>query len=296
MSRRPVLEIEGLSLSIDSPQAPPKAVLRGVELVLHEGQTLGLVGESGGGKTMVSKAVLDILPEGARITSGRMRFGGEDLRALSAKQRRGLLGRSMSMILQNPMTALNPVLRIADQMTDILRLHLGMGRRAALARAAQMLEAVRINEPERVLQLYPHEISGGMCQRVVISIAFACEPRLIVADEPTTALDVTIQHQILRLIKDMQARIGTAVLFVTHDLGVVAKVCDHVSVIHAGRILESGPVEDVFRDPVHPYTRALFDAAPRYDIPNRALKAMPQALSMRLLQEAADYDRKHCHV
>jgi peptide/nickel transport system ATP-binding protein len=159
-----------------------------------------------------------------------------------------------------------------------------------------MLTAVHIREPERVLRLYPHELSGGMCQRVVISIAFSCEPKLIIADEPTTALDVTVQHQILRLIRELQRKTGTSVLFITHDLGVVAKICDAVSVIHAGRILESGPVGQIFSAHHHPYTEALLNAAPRYDRPENALHPIPPELRERLARETADYDKAHAHA
>jgi peptide/nickel transport system ATP-binding protein len=279
------LEIGNLSVSIGG-----TPILRGVDLALEQGKILGLVGESGGGKTMVCKAVLGILPESARVTSGSIRFEGRELLAMAPKERRSLLGRSIAMILQNPMTALNPAFRIEDQVTDVLLLHAGLDRAQARARALELLAAVHIREPERVLRLYPHELSGGMCQRVVISIAFSCSPRLIIADEPTTALDVTVQHQILRLIRDLQRKTGTSVLFITHDLGVVAKICDSVSVIYAGRILESGPVERIFSTQHHPYTEALLNAAPRYDRPESALLPISPELRERLAREAEAYD------
>ena len=286
-----ILEIENLRVAIGG-----KPVLRGVDLALPAGGILGLVGESGGGKTMVCKAVLGILPRGAAVTGGSIRFDGRDLLALPARERRGLLGRSIAMILQNPMTALNPVYRIESQMTDVMHLHLGLGRQEARQRALEMLHSVHIREPERVLRLYPHELSGGMCQRVAISIAFSCQPRLIIADEPTTALDVTVQHQILRLLRDLQHNTGTSVLFITHDLGIVAKVCDAVTVLHAGRVLESGPVAQVFARPAHEYTTALLNAAPRYDRPDDTLHPIPEALRSRLMQEAADDDARAVHA
>ena len=286
----PILEIEDLRVAIYG-KGTRTPVLRGAHLKLEAGKILGLVGESGGGKTMVCKAILGVLPESARVESGTIRFEGRDLLAMPARERRGLLGSSIAMILQNPMTALNPVFRIEDQMTDVLRLHAGMDRAQARARALEMLTAVHIRDPERVLRHYPHELSGGMCQRVVISIAFSCSPRLIIADEPTTALDVTVQHQILRLIRELQRKTGTSVLFITHDLGVVAKVCDSVSVIYAGRILESGPVEQIFSSQHHPYTQALLDAAPRYDRPETTLHPVSQELRERLAREAEEYDR-----
>lgn len=285
-----ILEIADLHLSLrDGSRRAP--ILRGVSLELPAGTIHGLVGESGGGKTMVAKAVLGILPPGAETTSGSIRFEGRDLLAMGAFERRALLGRSIAMILQNPMTALNPVYRIEGQVTDVMRLHLGLDATSARERALALLHDVHIREPERVLRLYPHELSGGMCQRIAICIAFACRPRLIIADEPTTALDVTVQHQILRLLKELQAKTGTSVLFITHDLGVVAKVCDAVSVLHAGRVLESGPVARVFASQAHEYTSALLDAAPRYDRPGDMLRPIPAALHERLMREAADYDR-----
>ncbi len=287
-----ILEIEDLRVAIHN-RGVRTPVLRSVHLRLEAGRILGLVGESGGGKTMVGKAILGVLPESARIEAGAIRFEGRELLSMPPGERRGLLGRSIAMILQNPMTALNPAYRIGDQVTDVLQLHMGLDRAPARIRALEMLAAVHIREPERVMRLYPHELSGGMCQRVVISIAVSCEPRLIIADEPTTALDVTVQHQILRLIRDLQRKTGTAVLFITHDLGVVAKICDSVSVIYAGRILESGPVGQIFSAQHHPYTEALLNAAPRYDRPEDALHAVPPELRERLAREAAKYDADH---
>jgi peptide/nickel transport system ATP-binding protein len=285
MNPQPLLEVRDLHLSVRAPNGNRAPVLRGVDLSLARGQVLGLVGESGGGKTMVGKAILGVLPDGARIERGSILFDGKDVLAMPGSARRMLSGKSMSMILQNPMTALNPVMRIEDQITDVLRLHMRMDKAAARERALEMLDAVQIRDPRRVLRQYPHELSGGMCQRVVIAIAFACNPALIVADEPTTALDVTVQHQVLRLIRDLQMKSQTCVLFVTHDLGVVAKVCDAVSVIFAGRIIESGPVREVFEAPRHRYTRALLEAAPRYDRPETALHPISPALREELTQE-----------
>jgi len=290
MSGTPLLAVDALRTEFRTRGAIQR-VLRGVSLDVGPGEIVGQVGESGGGKTMVGKAVLDVLPEQAHVTGGSIRFDGRELLTMPARERRGLLGRSMSMILQNPMTALNPVFRIESQITDVMHLHLGLGRQEARQRALAMLHAVHIRDPERVLRLYPHELSGGMCQRVAISIAFACSPRLIIADEPTTALDVTVQHQILRLLRDLQRETGTSVLFITHDLGVVAKLCDAVSVLYGGRVLESGPVAEVFARQAHDYTRALMQAAPRYDRPEDSLRPIPDALRERLAHEAAEFDR-----
>jgi peptide/nickel transport system ATP-binding protein len=211
---------------------------------------------------------------------------------MSEREHGILLGREIALIPQNPMTALNPVARIEPQMTDVLRMHLGMDRDAALARGLELLHDVQIREPEQVLRRYPHELSGGMRQRVLIAIAFACRPKLIIADEPTTALDVTVQKQVLRLLKNLQEAHGTAILFITHDLGVVAKLCDTVSVIHAGRIVEAGPTAQVFKVPGHPYTRALLAATPRFDRPADALMPIPEALTEQLWNEALAFDTR----
>jgi peptide/nickel transport system ATP-binding protein len=285
-----LLEIEDLHLELPG-GAGLLPILRGVSLELAAGTVLGLVGESGAGKTMVGKAILGLQPERARISDGAIRFAGRDITHLPESERRALLGAVMALIPQDPMSALNPVRRIETQMVEVIRLHLGLGRAPARVKALDMLAAVHIREPERVLRHYPHELSGGMRQRVLIAIAFACRPRLIIADEPTTALDVTVQRQILRLIKELQSTSGTALLFITHDLGVVAKICDRVAVMHAGRIVEAEAVRDVFARPRHDYTRALFAATPRYDRPAEALVPVPAALTERLLAEAAAYDR-----
>lgn len=285
-----VLAVRGLRLAIGR-GAAAQPILRGVDLAIGPGQVHGLVGESGAGKSMVGRAILGLLPAAARVTGGSLHYRGSDLLALSPAAHRRLLGARIALIPQDPMTALNPVHRIGRQIGDVLRLHLGLSRRAALARAEELLADVHVREPGRVLDLFPHELSGGMRQRALIAIAFACEPDLIIADEPTTALDVTVQRQILRLIKELQGRAGTAILFVTHDLGVVAKICDRVSVIHAGRILEQGDAAALFAEPRHPYTRALFAATPRYDRPADALHPIPPELLERLWAAAWAEDR-----
>jgi peptide/nickel transport system ATP-binding protein len=212
-----------------------------------------------------------------RITHGEIRFAGQNLVGLSERARRAA-GASLALIPQDPLSALNPSRKIAAQMTDVMRLRLGLSHAEAGARALSMLGEVHIRDPENVLRRYPHELSGGMRQRVLIATAFACEPRLIVADEPTTALDVTVQKQILRLIRELQQKHGTALLFVTHDLGVVAKICNFVSVLHAGAIVEQAPVAEIFATPRHPYTQALFAATPRYDRPGDTLRPLPAEL------------------
>jgi peptide/nickel transport system ATP-binding protein len=283
-----LLEVRGLRVVIGT-----EPVLRGVELDVRAGQVAGLVGESGAGKSMAGRAILGLLPAEARATAGAVRFDGLDLLAASAAERGRLLGRHIALIPQNPMTALNPVARIEAQMTDVLRMHLGLSGAGARQRALEMLEAVHLREPRRVLRQYPHELSGGMRQRVLIATAFACRPRLVVADEPTTALDVTVQRQCLRLIRELQTAHGTALLFITHDLGVVAKLCDTVSVIHAGRILETGEAGSLFAAPRHPYTRALLAATPRWDRPADALEPISDALLAQLWAQARAADREH---
>jgi peptide/nickel transport system ATP-binding protein len=288
----PILEVRNLQLAISGGRGLTP-ILRGVELSVESGQVHGLVGESGAGKTMVGRVVLGIAPSRARITDGTIRFEGEDITRLSESERRKLLGRGLAMIPQDPMTSLNPARRIGAQVADVLVMHLGMERRAARAAVVDLLGDVHIRNPSRVVAQYPHELSGGMRQRVLIAIAFACRPRLIIADEPTTALDVTVQRQILALIKELQENVGTAILFITHDLGVVAKICDAVSVIHSGRILECASTERLFAEPRHDYTRALMAATPRYDRPADALHPVPPALTRRLWAEARDIDRTY---
>jgi peptide/nickel transport system ATP-binding protein len=266
-------------------------VLRGVGLDVAPGEVRGLVGESGAGKSMLGRAVLGLLPANATITSGGIAFEGRDLLSMGEAERRSLLGRRIALIPQDPMTSLNPVKRVGAQLSKLLRHHLRLSRRAAAARAAELLAEVAIREPQRVLDLYPHEISGGMRQRVLIAMAFACDPGLVIADEPTTALDVTVQRQVLQLVERLRKSHGAAVLFVTHDLGVVAKICRTLTVLHAGRVLEEGETADVLARPRHPYTRALLAATPRADRPAEALLPVPPALIEQLWSEARRLDR-----
>jgi peptide/nickel transport system ATP-binding protein len=295
MSEADVLSVDDLELQIVQGERT-HSILRGVNLGVEGGSIHGLVGESGAGKSMLAKTIVGLLPDAARISSGNVYFAGRSLLDVSERGRRDLLGRSVSMIMQNPMTALNPVMRIGKQMTAVLRRHFALGQAAAKQRALQALDSVHIRNPKKVLELYPHELSGGMCQRVLVSLAFACEPRLIVADEPTTALDVTVQRQVLRLLKEMQEKSNVTVLFITHDLGIVAKLCDSATVMFAGRTVETGPVSQICEQPQHEYTRALFAATPRYDRPDAALKPIPTSLRDRLLDEARLYDRKRGYV
>jgi len=231
------------------------------------------------------------LPANATIISGHIAFEARDLLDMRETERRGLLGRRIALIPQDPMTSLNPVKRVGAQIGSLLRHHLGLSKRAALTRATELLTEVAIREPDRVLSLYPHEISGGMRQRVLIAMAFACDPGLVIADEPTTALDVTVQRQVLQLVERLRRRHGSAVLFVTHDLGVVAKICRSMTVLHAGRVLEEGQTADVLARPRHPYTRALLAATPRADRPAEALRPVPPALIEQLWSEAHRLDQ-----
>src|SRR5438552_2026152 len=234
-----------------------------VSLTLEAGQTLGIVGESGSGKTTLALSILRLLPPGAKIVSGGLRFDGEDLLAKSPREMRHIRGKKIAMILQDPMASLNPLFTIGDQVSEPLRVHEGIKRRTAWEQARNLLASVRIAAPERRVREYPHEMSGGMRQRIVGAIAISCEPRLLIADEPTTSLDVTIQAQYLSLLRDLQKEHGLALIFITHNLGIVARMCDTVAVMYAGRLIESGPVRRIFDQPSHPYTRALLESIPR---------------------------------
>lgn len=271
----PVLEIDGLGVRIDG-----GAILDEVSLTVAPGSVHGLVGESGAGKSMIGRAVLGILPGAAAITAGRISFAGADITHLPDRARRRLAGRGMALIPQDPMTSLNPAQRVGNQIAAVFRHGTGAGRREARARAIGLMDEVHIRHPERVFRLYPHELSGGMRQRILIAAAFACRPRLIIADEPTSSLDVTVQRQILRLIRDLQEQAGTAILLITHDLGVVAKTCASMTILQNGRVIEDGPVAGIFAAPRQPYTRALFRATPRYDRPAERIEPVPEALTV----------------
>jgi peptide/nickel transport system ATP-binding protein len=241
---------------------------------------------------MIGKAVLGVLPPSVRVVEGRIGLEGVDLGRLWRRRRRKLIGARTALIPQDPLTALNPSRRIGPQMTDRLVKILGWSGKRADARIRQLLDEVRIREPDRVIRCYPHELSGGMRQRVLIAAAFAAEPRLIVADEPTTALDVTVQKQILRLIAELQREHGTAILFVTHDLGVVAKVSQKVTVLYAGKVVEEADTAALFSSPRHPYTRALIAATPRYTDPLASLRPVDEAVLAGLAEEIAAADRE----
>ena len=271
-------------------------LLRDVSLDVAATEVMGLVGESGAGKSMIGKAVLGILPRSAQVVSGTIEMDGVDLLAMDPRRRRALIGRQAALIPQDPLTALNPSRRIRPQITDRLVDILGWDRARANTRAEEILHEVHIAAPERVLGSYPHELSGGMRQRILIASAFAAEPRLIVADEPTTALDVTVQKQILKLIHEMQAQHGTALLFVTHDLGVVAKICQRLTVLYGGLVVEEADVRAFFRAPVHAYSRALLAATPRHSDPDADLTPVPEAVIAAVQDQVLAADRSWTHA
>jgi peptide/nickel transport system ATP-binding protein len=261
MTTDALLRIDGLSTQFRDEDGVVRAV-DGVSLAIAPGETLGLVGESGCGKSVTALSVMRLLPRNARVVTGAIRFDGQDLLALSEAEMREIRGNRIAMIFQEPMTSLNPVHTIGAQIAEAVRIHQGLGRAAALARAVEMLRLVRIPDPERRIHDHPHQFSGGMRQRAMIAMALACSPTLLIADEPTTALDVTIQAQILRLMLELKERIGAAILLITHDLGVVAETCQRVIVMYAGREVEEAPVLELFDRPAHPYTRGLLTSIP----------------------------------
>ncbi|WP_256515736.1 ABC transporter ATP-binding protein [Alsobacter ponti] len=258
----PVLRVEGLGVAI-GPAERPVTLVEDVSLEIAAGRTLCVVGESGCGKSLTSLAIMGLLATPPlRVASGRVLFEGRDLLTMEPRERADLRGDRMTMIFQEPMTSLNPAFTIGDQIAEVVRRHRDISAEAARATALEMLRRVRIPSPEKRLDEYPHQMSGGMRQRVMIAMALANGPRLLIADEPTTALDVTIQAQILSLVRNLQRETGTALLLITHDLGVVAEVADEVAVMYAGRIVERGPVEAIFDDPQHPYTIGLMGSLP----------------------------------
>ncbi|MBV8826336.1 MAG: ABC transporter ATP-binding protein [Hyphomicrobiales bacterium] len=260
-------------------------VIRNLDFALSAGKILGLVGESGAGKSMVGRAIAQLLPAGFAVTGGRVLFAGDDLVAMPAERRRALIGREIAFVPQEPLAALNPVLTIGQQMGEHLT-RLGLASSQRRTEALRLIERVHLPDPPAVLARYPHQLSGGMCQRVLIALAFASRPRLVVADEPTTALDVTIQARIVELIAELQARDGTALIFITHDVRLAAQICDDVLVLYAGRAAEYGPARQVMAAPAHPYTRSLKLAAPAMAGPRRALQALPDRMpGLRALKE-----------
>lgn len=275
--KKKVLEVKDLRINFKTYAGEVKAV-RGVNFELYEGETLAIVGESGSGKSVTSNALMKLIPQPPGIyAGGEILFGGRDLVKLTEKEMMSVRGNDIAMIFQDPMTALNPTMRIGYQITEVLLKHKKTGSRSeAKERAIQLLDQVGIPFPEKRFRAYPHELSGGMRQRVVIAIALAANPKLLIADEPTTALDVTIQAQILELMKEIQKKSNTSIIFITHDLGVVANIADRVAVMYAGQIVEYGTVNDIFYNPKHPYTWGLLGSMPDLDNnSNELLRAIP---------------------
>ena len=257
-----LLKVKDLKVSFFTPAGEVKAV-DGISYEIHENEVMGVVGESGSGKSMEAYSIMGLLQNPGKVVGGEITFEGEDVLAYTEEQRRDFRGQRAAMIFQNPMTCLNPVYTIGDQLMEALRCHdKSISRAEAKKRAIEMLELVGINNADKRVDQYPHEFSGGMRQRAMIAMAMICHPKLLIADEPTTALDVTIQAQILELMKDLQKQTGMAIIFITHNLGVVAEICDKVTVMYAGHIMEQGKVDDIFYNPAHPYTKGLLRSMP----------------------------------
>ena len=259
-----LVEINNEYLSFFTPAGEVKA-LNDVSLHLNEGEVLGIVGESGSGKSVTSYSLMGITADPGKLLSGTIEFNGHHIEQMTEKEMRTIRGKEVSMIFQDPMTSLNPVYTVGNQIEEVIRLHTDKTKDEAAARAIELLRLVGINEPEKRVKQYPHEMSGGMRQRVMIAIALACEPKLLIADEPTTALDVTIQAQILELIMELKQKLGMAVILITHDLGIVSAYCDRIAVMYAGKVVECGTTDDIFYNPKHEYTKGLLRSVPRLD-------------------------------
>ncbi|WP_392456686.1 ABC transporter ATP-binding protein [Chryseomicrobium aureum] len=270
MSKDNVLEVRNLQTSFSTDKGEVRAV-DGVSFDVPKGKTIGIVGESGSGKSITSLSILRLLAENGKIKGGEIRYKGEDLTKVTEKRMRELRGNDISMIFQEPMTSLNPVYTVGQQISESLIAHKGMNKKQAMVRSVELLKLVGIPSPEKRVKAYPFELSGGMRQRVMIAMSLACDPEILIADEPTTALDVTIQAQILELIKDLQDRLGMSVIFITHDLGVVAETCDYVAVMYAGQVVEYSDIRTLFKQPKHPYSIGLLNSLPRHDIDQEKL-------------------------
>lgn len=259
-----LVDIKNEKLSFFTPAGEVKA-LNDVSITLKEGEVLGIVGESGSGKSVTAYSLMGLTAHPGKLTGGNLMFNGHQIEAMTEKEMSKIRGNEVSIIFQDPMTSLNPVYTIGNQIEEVILLHTDKNRKEARERAKELLELVGINEPQKRLKQYPHELSGGMRQRVMIAIALACEPKLLIADEPTTALDVTIQAQILELMMELKDKLGMAIIMITHDLGVVASMCERIAVMYAGRIVEYGTADDIFYHPKHQYTKGLIRSIPRLD-------------------------------
>ena len=257
-----LLEIKDEKLSFFTPAGEVKA-LNGVSFSMDEGEVLGIVGESSSGKSVTAYSIMGLTAYPGKLIGGTIYFNGHQIEKMSEKEMRKIRGNEVSIIFQDPMTSLNPVYTIGNQITEVIRLHTGKGKKEAYDRAKELLELVGINEPTKRLKQYPHELSGGMRQRVMIAIALACEPKLLIADEPTTALDVTIQAQILELMQELRQKLGMSIIMITHDLGVVASMCERIAVMYAGHIVEYGTADEIFYEPKHEYTKGLINSIPK---------------------------------
>ncbi len=257
-----LLEIKDEKLSFFTPAGEVKA-LNGVSFSMNEGEVLGIVGESGSGKSVTAYSIMGLTAYPGKLIGGTIYFNGHQIEKMSEKEMRKIRGNEVSIIFQDPMTSLNPVYTIGNQITEVIRLHTGKSKKEAYDRAKELLELVGINEPIKRLKQYPHELSGGMRQRVMIAIALACEPKLLIADEPTTALDVTIQAQILELMQELRQKLGMSIIMITHDLGVVASMCERIAVMYAGHIVEYGTADEIFYEPKHEYTKGLINSIPK---------------------------------
>jgi peptide/nickel transport system ATP-binding protein len=261
-----LLDIKGLKTHFFTDEGVVRAV-DGVDLYIEKGETLGVVGESGCGKSVTALSVMRLIPQPpGRIVAGQIVYNGRNLMDLSASEMRKIRGKEIAMIFQEPMTSLNPVFTVGEQIAEAIRLHEGLGRRDAMDKTVEMLRVVHIPNPERRVKEYPHQLSGGMRQRIMIAMALSCNPKLLIADEPTTALDVTIQAQILELLNELKAKFNMAVMLITHDMGVIAETAQRVVVMYAAQVVEEAPVTELFKEPLHPYTQGLLRSIPRIDL------------------------------
>ena len=270
----PLLSVQDLTIGLRRGKGEVR-IVEDVSFDVDPGQRMGIVGESGSGKSLTLRAIAGLLPRGVEVLSGRVEYGGRDLLTMPVKARRALMGPEIAMIFQEPMTALNPVMRVGDQIAESPRRHLGMSAKEADELAVSMMARTGIPDPVRRARAYPHELSGGLRQRIMIAMAVSCRPRLLLCDEPTTALDVTVQLQVLKLLEALCDETGTALVFVTHDLAVVNQTCTELAVMYAGHIVEAGKVKEAFAQPRHPYTRGLLESAPDFDHPDRELIPIP---------------------